>query len=144
MNIFSGKVNIFQTHIEEENGIMLHKLPRGITVIIFVMLIGLQTCVLWAIVIVKEIQGVGLTFSLAEFLIWFSVVSIVGVFVGIAFMGSWKSWTVEDLIKRIQNPVFCSNTMIALNMRREQLLIENPELRKIPDPVKVTIEGSKK
>ena len=123
---------------------MLHKLPRGITVIIFVMLIGLQTCVLWAIVIVKEIQGVGLTFSLAEFLIWFSIVSIIGVFVGIAFMGSWKSWTVEDLIKRIQNPVFCSNTMIALNMRREQLLIENPELRKIPDPVKVIIEGSKK
>ena len=120
----------------------MSKLPKIAKITFFILLMGLLFFILTLLrtVFVAEIGNeYVLTFSELQYFVVFGFVTIISFFVGIVFIYNFKTWTTEDFIERQDNPVTINKLLLGLYERKCDLIIKTPELKKIPDSVKIII-----
>lgn len=120
------------------------KLPKSIKIIILLFLIALLYCLLVLInTIFKENKSDGyyLSFTELQFYVSFGFVVIISFFFGIMAVSVLiqAAWTTEDFIERQENPITINKLILGLYQKKHDLFVRNPELKKIPDSIKVII-----
>lgn len=122
----------------------MQKLPIGIRIIIFLLIIGIELGFFNLLLIFKTTAiSNNLIFNKIEFEIFFLLVSGVSTMLGIFFINLFRSWTPEMMIEKMQNVVRIDDTIISLQRRKIILQDENPSLKKL-DSVFITIKNDEK
>jgi hypothetical protein len=117
----------------------MQKLSKPILIIIFLFICGLLGCIVF---FVRTFFGSDITLTENQYYILFSIIAFISFLAGIAFMKPQKSWTIENFIVRMNNIITINTTIINLYRKKMELVSRNPELKKIPDSVKVTITST--
>lgn len=110
----------------------MYKLPKPVLIFIFLVFLSL---LFFVIKLIRLNYGAKIELLEEEFYLIFGIVSFVSCITGICFIFTFKSWTVEELVDRMDNPIKINSTIIALQARKIQLKSE------IPDHVRVVIES---
>lgn len=112
----------------------MSKLPLFIKIILFLLLTTIQVAIFY--LVVTNI-GNGLYLTPLTFNLLFWIVTAVAALTGIWFVNLFRSWTVDELIERMDNPLFINRFIL---LAQERKLYLQDELNwKIPDPVRVHI-----
>ena len=119
---------------------MKKELPFGIKVVVFFIITLIQVAVFN---LFHVFNGNGLYFTIEGFNLIFWIITAIAMLNGIVFVNLFRAWSVNDLIKRMENPVFINHVILSLHARKLQL---QDELSwKLPDPIQVHIvEGEDK
>lgn len=96
----------------------MYKMPVGIKVTIFLLLVGLQVGIFNMILFFRESN---LYFNKIEFEIMFTVISIIGMLIGMFFINIFRAWSPEMLAERMENVVEINNLIIKLQERKYTL-----------------------
>ena len=113
---------------------MKKELPFGIKVAVFLILTLIQVAIFN---LFHVFNNNGLSFTIEGFNLMFWIITAIATLIGIAFVNLFRTWSVNDLIKRMENPVFINHVILSLHARKLQL---QDELNwKLPDPIQVHI-----
>lgn len=112
----------------------MHKVPIGIKITLFLILTIIQVAIFN---LFHHFNRDGLTFTIEGFNLIFWIITGIAMLIGICFVNLFKAWTVDDLIERMDNPIFINRTIISLYERKLQL--QDKLKWEIPDPIRVSI-----
>jgi len=128
----------------------MNKLPVFVRIVIFILLVGLQFFIIGLLHIpysrtVTETPANNIKISLRQYVILseneyfaiFTIISVIGIFLGMFFINLFRSWTYLDLINKMENPIKINDAILALQQKKFSLN------SKLPDYIKVTIEDPK-
>ena len=114
----------------------MYKLPKGVLIIIFLLICGLLFSI---ICLIRTLYGKNISFSEIEYFIIISIIGFLAFLAGIAFILPFQSWTIETLVLRLDNVITINALLINLQRRKIELIEKDPILQKIPDTVRVII-----
>jgi hypothetical protein len=109
-------------------------------VVIFILFLFLEIGVFNLILALKTNNDHDLEFSILEYEVVFLIVAITAILLGFCFCNIFRSWTPAELITKMENIEEINNVILSLYQKKKKLIIENPELKKLPDSVNVEIK----
>lgn len=114
----------------------MQKLPKYVLFIIFILLYALM---IFVISLVRTILGAEIKLTEVQYYIIMGIVSLISFMAGIVFIWPQKSWTIENLILKINNVLIINTIILNLQQKKTELIMRDPVLKEIPDCIQVVI-----
>jgi hypothetical protein len=107
----------------------MYKMPVGLRIVVFILILILQIGIFNLIVAVKTVKSHNLIFNENEYQIVHIIQGITAILLGMFFCNIFKSWTPEELISKAENVESINNYILGLQQKKMKIILKNPELK---------------